>query len=487
MGSGRGGLGARSSRHLLGAHGKLNELNGIHPGHDPLSTGDAFELPAPNGWTMAERDPLSTFAVDVDTASYTHVRRQLRDGHVVEPQAVRVEEMVNYFRYDYPAPTQDDFAVHLEAAQSPFEPGLKLLRVGLKAREPAEKDRKPIHLTFLVDVSGSMQGTDRLPLAKRSLRFLVDSLKPSDTVALCTYAGRVQRVLGPTPARERDRIHAGIEGLSAGGSTAMSSGLELAYSLAWESRVDGEESREVVLSDGDANVGRTAHGDMLESIAYYSDRGVTLSTIGFGVGNYKGSRMEQLANKGNGNAYYIDSFDEARRIFGEKIAGTLRVMARDTKVQVEFDPASVAKYRLVGYENRDVADEDFRNDKVDAGEVGLGHEVTAVYEVDLREPSPGWAKVRLRWKSEAGGPATERVFPLDPAQDRAEFSQVSKSFARAVAVAALGENLRKSPFAESWTLQAGKRIAEASLDKERPDELELLELYGIATAELAHR
>jgi len=449
-------------------------------GEDPRGNTEQYVSPGLNLWTDADKDALSTFAVDVDTGSYTIVRRKLREGGLPPPAAVRVEEFVNYFHYDYPAPTDLPFRVALEAAPSPFEKNLMLLRVGMKGMEAKAGVRKPLHLTFLVDTSGSMQAADKMGLVKRSLRFLVDQLGDQDTVALTTYAGSVREVLRPTGMRERARIHEAIEALSAGGSTAMGTGLELAYRQAWDNFKQGHENRVIVLSDGDANVGRTSHGDMLTSIAWYAQRGVTLSTIGFGRGNYKDHKMEQLANKGNGNYYYIDTFSEAKRVFGEKLSGTLQVIAKDVKIQVEFPPKAVKKYRLVGYENRDIADRDFRNDKVDAGEIGAGHTVTALYEVEVVNPRTAWAIARVRWKAPDGDRAEEREFAIDGSMMRESFARTSADTRRAVAAAALAENLRKSPFRESWTMQKARELAQSSLSRESPEELELMELIDRA-------
>jgi len=427
-------------------------------------------------WVNASEDALSTFAIDVDTASYTIARRKLREGVLPPPASVRLEEFVNYFRYDYPQPTDAAFRVDLEASPSPFDADKTVLRVGIQGKTVSAEERKPVHLTFLVDTSGSMHSADKLGLVKRSLRFLVDQLQDEDTVALSTYAGSVREVLSPTGMAQRATIHEAIEGLEAGGSTAMSSGLELAYKLATRNAKAGAVNRVIVCSDGDANVGATAHGDMLSSIAKYAADGITLSTIGFGMGNYKDHRMEQLADKGNGNYYYIDTFSQAKRVFGEQVMGTLQVIAQDVKVQVEFDPKLVEQYRLLGYENRHVADHDFRNDKVDAGEIGAGHSVTALYEVKVRQPKSKWATVRIRWKQPGGGDASETAVPMDAELLRASFEDTSAGFRRAVAAAALAENLRQSPHAKVWTIEKARSIAQRSMDRERPEELELLEL-----------
>jgi Ca-activated chloride channel family protein len=433
-------------------------------------------------WEFADKDNLSTFSIDVDTASYTIARRKLNEGRLPPPAAVRTEEFVNYFEYGYAPPkdTRVPFAVHMEATPSPFEKGLSLLRIGIKGYEAVGKARKPVHLTFLVDTSGSMNSADKIGLLKKSLRHLVDQLKPTDTVALCTYAGSVREVLAPTGMNQRAKIHRAIEALTSGGSTAMGSGLQLAYKLAYKNFKGGSVNRVIVCSDGDANVGRTSHGDMLSSIKHYADEGVTLSVIGFGMGNYKDHRMEQLANKGNGNYYYIDTFSEAKKVFGKNLMGTLQVIAKDVKIQVEFDKQAVKKYRLVGYENRDIADRDFRNDKVDAGEIGAGHTVTALYELELTEPRARFATVRLRWKQPQGVKADERAYPFDPNELKSSFAAASADFRRAVAAAALAENLRNSPFKESWTIAKAKQLAQQSLSKESKEELELIQLIDKA-------
>ncbi|MFH1810093.1 MAG: von Willebrand factor type A domain-containing protein [Pseudomonadota bacterium] len=434
-----------------------------------------------NPWTDTATDNLSTFAVDVDTASYTIARRKLREGSLPPPASVRTEEFVNYFKYSDAPPKSGPFNVNLEAAPSPFDDKLTILRVGVKGMEAKGKDRKPVHLTFLVDTSGSMHSEDKIGLLKRSLRFLVDQLQPGDTVALTTYAGSTRVVLTPTGMSDKKKIHDAIEGLSAGGSTAMASGLELAYQQAYENIKGKSVNRVIVCSDGDANVGATKHGDMLTSIKKYAEEGITLSTIGFGMGNYKDTTMEQLSNKGNGNYYYIDGFSQAKRVFGADLMGTLQVIAKDVKIQVEFDKKAVKRYRLVGYENRDIADEDFRNDKVDAGEIGSGHNVVALYEVEVTDPKASWATVRVRWKQPEGSKADEKAFTVTSSTMKKNFKAASPDLRRAVAAAALAENLRGSPFKNIWTLQKAQEIARSSLQKENEEEMELIELIDIAT------
>lgn len=409
-----------------------------------------------NPWVDAKTDHLSTFAADVDTASYSLARRALENGALPVPASVRPEEFVNYFKYDFAQPTgKTPFAVAMEAAPSPLHAGRHILRVGVATKAISTLERKPAHLVFLVDVSGSMNGPDRIELAKESLRTLTRNLKEEDTVSLVTYAGSTRVVLEPTGAAHKDKILAAIEDLRAAGSTGMASGIDLAYDRAAKSLKPGHISRVIVLSDGDANVGPHTHDDLLKIIAGRAKEGVTLSTIGFGVGNYRDTLMEQLANKGNGNNFYIDSQSQAKRVFETQLTQLLDVVAKDVKLQVDFDPAMVARYRLVGYENRDIKDDDFRQDKVDAGEVGAGHQVTALYEVELtakgKQAQAPLGSIRIRHKEPQGATATEAAFPMvgGPA---ASFANSSSDFRFAFAVAAFADYLRGSEDAEHWNL-----------------------------------
>jgi Ca-activated chloride channel homolog len=427
---------------------------------------DRFRDWGRNPWVDASKDHLSTFAADVDTASYTIARRKLNEDQLPPAAAVRVEEFVNYFRYQFPAPASDNpFAVVMDAAPSPLSPGKHILRVAVATRAKSVAERKPAHLVFLVDVSGSMSAPDRLDLAKRSLRILTNNLKDGDTVSLVTYAGSSRVVLPPTGLDKKGAILAAIEELRSGGSTAMGSGIDLAYQQAMLGLKPGSISRVIVCSDGDANVGSHTHADLLKIIAGRAKEGVTLSTIGFGMGNYKDEVMEQLANKGNGNNYYIDSLSAARKVFQDQLGSTLEVVAKDVKLQVDFDPTIVARYRLVGYENRDVRDDDFRNDKVDAGEVGAGHQVTALYEVELtdkggRSGAP-LGGVRIRHKAPRGEKATEAAFPMvgGPA---ASFANAPVDLRFAFAVAAFADVLRNGQDAEHWDLAKIRDYARAA-------------------------
>lgn len=427
--------------------------------------------------------PLSTFAVDVDTASYAIARRKLREGIRPPKEAVRAEEFLNAFDYGYAPPAAGSaapFAVHLAAAPSPYEQGHHLLRVALKGKAVTAAERVPVHLVYLVDTSGSMNGPDRIGLAQKSLHLLTDALRQGDTVALCTYAGSVRKVLSPTGVEHKAQIHGAIDQLTAGGSTAMASGIDLAYQLANETFVKGHVNRVIVLSDGDANVGSTSHVEILKQIAQYKEKGITLSTVGFGSGNYQDTMMEQLADKGDGNYVYIDSEKQAKKVFVDQLDGLLQVIARDVKVQVAFDPAVVEKYRLVGYENRAVADKDFRNDKVDGGEIGAGHSVTAVYDVVLKKTDASPLTVRLRWKKPLGAdPSTEVAVPMPASAILATWVEADARFRLAAAVTGLAELLRESPYAKGWSFATVRAVAkDAKVDA--TEHAELLELIGRA-------
>lgn len=430
-------------------------------------------------WTRAAEDRLSTFAVDVDTGSYTIVRKKLLAGEPVPPDAVRVEEFLNYFRYaDAPPDGSAPFAIHTELAPSPWRRGSHLLRVALKGREVGA-ERKTAHLVFLVDVSGSMAEADKLPLVKQSLRLLVDALRPDDTVALVTYAGSTRVVLEPTRLSRRSEILEAVAGLEAGGSTAMASGIDLAYGQAMRTVSPESVSRVIVLTDGDTNVGPTSFEELLAIIAGRAREGVTLSAIGVGMGNYKDSLLEQLADKGDGNYFYVDGVAQARRVFQEQLSGTVEVIARDAKVQVDFDPALVERYRLVGYDNRAVADSAFRDDEVDGGEIGSGHAVTALYELVLRgeRASGDLAVVRVRAKPARGGEAGEWTQAVAGSAARTSFASASADFRFAAAVMAAAEILRRSPDAEGWDLGEVRAVARAAAG-DSPERAELVSLLA---------
>ena len=415
-----------------------------------------------NPFLEARQNPLSTFSIDVDTASYANVRRLLASGTRPPKDAVRIEELVNYFPFRYPGPTGDaPFAVHAEVLACPWSPTHRLLKLGLKGRELETHTRPAANLVFLLDVSGSMGDPRKLPLLKKALQLLVAQLREDDRVAIVVYAGASGLVLPSTPGSERSRILASLEELTAGGSTNGAAGIQLAYRTAEENfRKDGI-NRVILATDGDFNVGTSSEGELTRLIEEKAKSGVALTVLGFGMGNYKDSMLEKLADRGNGNYAYVDTLQEAKKVLVEQASGTLVTIAKDVKLQLEFNPARVQAYRLIGYENRLLRSEDFNDDLKDAGELGAGHTVTALYEVvpvgervDLplvdplkyqRPSTPAGGgdellTVKLRYKHPVGESSRLLSFvvpdALTPASPDARF---------AAAVAEFGMLLRDSP------------------------------------------
>ena len=445
--------------------------------------GETYEGVAENDFVEVARAPLSTFSVDVDTASYSNTRRFLKQGQLPPADAVRVEELINYFSYDYPQPTGGaPFSVTAEAADCPWNPRHKLVRVGLQGRRVAAEDLPPSNLVFLVDVSGSMQSENKLPLVKQSLRVLAEHLTGRDRVGVVVYAGSSGLVLPSTPGDSRGEILSAVEQLEAGGSTNGGEGLRLAYRVARENLRPGGINRVVLATDGDFNVGVTSDDELVRLVEAERRNGISLSVLGFGMGNLKDSRMEKLADKGDGNYAYVDTLAEARKVLGEQVGGTLYTIAKDVKVQVEFNPRHVAGYRLVGYENRLLRDEEFNDDRVDAGEIGAGHTVTALYEIvpagqrvragvdDLKyarrdAPAAGGGgellTVKLRYKEPEG--AESRLLSVGVADTAASHRNASADFKFAAAVAEFGMLLRDSPHKGRATYEGALELARDSL------------------------
>jgi Ca-activated chloride channel family protein len=335
-----------------------------------------------NPFLGAKANPLSTFSIDVDRASYANVRRFLAQGQRPPKDAVRIEELVNYFRYDYAGPSgRHPVAIHTELAPAPWQPAHRLLRIGVQGKKIDLREAPPNNLVFLIDVSGSMQPENKLPLLKRAFRLLVDELREQDRVAIVVYAGAAGLVLPPTSGAEKTKLHAAIEALEAGGSTAGGQGIQLAYEVARRSYLKAGNNRVILATDGDFNVGVSSTSELVRLVEEKREQGTFLTVLGFGMGNYKDGRLEQLADKGNGNYAYIDDLLEAKKTLVTELGGTLVTIAKDVKLQVEFNPARVAAYRLIGYENRLLRAEDFNDDRKDAGELGAGHTVTALYEI----------------------------------------------------------------------------------------------------------
>lgn len=450
--------------------------------------GDTFYRSAGvNPFVDTDEDRLSTFGLDVDTASYTVTRRYLEDGNLPVPESVRVEEFVNFFHYGDEPPTREDFAIRAEGAPTPFAgEGYRLLRFNIRGREIRPEDRKPAVLTFVVDISGSMEAENRLGLVKSSLGLLLDRLKPTDKVGLVVYGSEARVVLEPT--HDLGRVRAAVDALHTDGATNAEAGLLLGYDMANRYFRPEGNNRILLCSDGVANVGTTGPGSILEQIGKEARKGIELTTLGFGMGNYNDHLMEQLANKGDGRYAYLDTLEEARRVLVEELEGTLETIAKDAKVQVAFSPEVVDRWRLLGYENRDIADEKFRDDTVDAGEIGAGHSVTALYEVKLKPGMRGdkpLAEIRLRWRSEQSGRVREdskllRLSQLSPTWERA-----TPALRLASVAAEFAEILRGSYWARGSSLdelfRRGQLISvEQSESRRAQDVAELISLIGKA-------
>jgi Ca-activated chloride channel family protein len=410
---------------------------------------------------VVANEPVSTFSVDVDTGAYTNARRFISEGQMPPKAAVRTEEFVNYFRYDYQRPDSiaQPFTVNTDVAVTPWNANSRLVRIGLAGYEMPEQERPPANLVFLLDVSGSMASSDKLPLVKTAMRQLAGMLTDKDRVSIVVYAGAAGLVLEPT--NDEGKIRDALNQLEAGGSTAGGAGIELAYRVAEANRIEGGVNRVILATDGDFNVGTSDRESLVELIEKKRETGVTLSVLGFGRGNLNDAMMEQVANNGNGNYSYIDSALEARKVLGDEMGATLFTIAKDVKIQVEFNPAVISQYRLVGYENRLLREEDFDNDAIDAGDIGAGHQVTAIYEVvpvgqkgwiparryedkpDARasELSAEAAYVKLRYKLPDGEKSTLRTYTV-PTSALNTTRAPGGDFAFASAVAAFGQKLR---------------------------------------------
>ena len=455
---------------------------------EPAASGEfnteAYDRIYENPFLLVRQAPRSTFSIDVDTASYANVRRFLSGGVLPPKDAVRIEEMVNYFPYDYQPPDDETpFAARIEVAACPWNSGHRLARIGLKGREVAAEQRPAANLVFLLDVSGSMRDANKLPLLKSAMRMLVGQLSGRDRVAIAVYAGGSGLVLPSTSCEEKAAILAALDQLEAGGSTNGGEGIRLAYAVAQENFAREGINRVILCTDGDFNVGTTNQGDLTRLIEEKAASGVFLTVLGFGMGNYKDSTLEKLADKGNGNYGYVDTIHEARKLLVEQLAGTLVTIAKDVKIQVEFNPAQIGAYRLIGYENRMLRDEDFRDDTKDAGEIGAGHTVTALYELapageemnlpavdplkyqDAAEPSPAARSdeiltLKLRYKEPDGDASQELVFPVtDPGTPLAD---ATADFRFAASVAAFGMLLRDSPHKGEATYDLVLDLADAA-------------------------
>jgi Ca-activated chloride channel family protein len=438
-----------------------------------------------NPFLEASRAPLSTFSIDVDTASYSNTRRFLTEGQLPPRDAVRIEELVNYFSYDYPQPEGSaPFSVKAEVAECPWNTQHRLVQIGLQGKKVSTENMPPANLVFLVDVSGSMGEPRKLPLVKSGLRTLVEQLSARDRVAVVTYAGASGLALPSTPGDRKDEIFNAVNRMESGGSTNGGAGIKLAYQVAEQNFIRGGTNRVILATDGDFNVGVTGDEELVSLIEEKREKGVSLSVLGFGTGNLNDSMMEKLADKGNGNYAYIDSESEARKALGEQAAGTLLTIAKDVKIQVEFNPRLVAGYRLIGYENRLLAAKDFNDDRKDAGEIGAGHTVTALYEIvpagqklenpgvdELKYAQPTDAPqgtgagelmtVKLRYKEPDG--VESKPLNVGVLDSRAAYANASADFKFAASVAEFGMLLRGSRYKGQASYDAAAQLARASL------------------------
>ena len=430
---------------------------GLNPPNGAAYDDVFFQEYGTNPFIDTEDDNLSTFGMDVDTASYSVTRRYLRDGHLPPREAVRVEEFVNAFNYEYMPPSKDAFSVNIESAATPYGENerYQLVRIGIQGRVVSDENRKDATLTFIIDVSGSMAMENRLGLVKRSLTLLVEQLRQGDKVAIVVYGTNARIVLPHTGIEAREEILDAINRLEPEGATNAEEGLKVGYRLALQNARVGRINRVILCSDGVANVGETGADAILKNIRAYVEEGITLTTVGFGMGNFNDVLMEQLANNGNGSYAYVDNLNEAQRIFVENLTGTLQIIAKDAKVQVEFNPQNVSRYRLLGYENRSLADDDFRKDDVDAGEIGSGHSVTALYEIKLHEGASGHlAKVSIRYEDPDTYNVSEISRDISSTELKLTFEEASLQFQLAASVAEFAEILRESYWAQEGSLDA---------------------------------
>lgn len=452
-----------------------NSIPSIEPNQED------YELFVENQFTSPKSEPLSTFSIDVDNASYTNIRRFINQGQTVPKDAVRVEEMVNFFKYNYEKPTGNHpFAIATEYGECPWNEKHKLVKIGLQGEEIPTDELPNSNFVFLIDVSGSMNSQNKLPLLKESMKVLVNQLRKNDNVAIVVYAGAAGMVLPPTSGDEKETIIKALDKLSAGGSTAGGAGIELAYKIAYENFIKGGNNRVILATDGDFNVGASSNKDMETLIEEKRKSGVFLTCLGYGMGNYKDSKMETLANKGNGNYAYIDNIQEANRFLGKEFKGSMFAIAKDVKIQIEFNPKHVQSYRLIGYENRKLRPEDFKNDAIDAGELGSGHTVTALYEIiptgvesnfnqdiaDLKyseikiapkDYSDELATIRFRYKKPDSEKSIEMVETIK--NNVFSLAKTSEDFKFSAAVAWFGLKLRDSKLVTNKTSKDIKALA----------------------------
>ncbi|MEM9819983.1 MAG: VWA domain-containing protein [Bacteroidota bacterium] len=472
----------------------------------PPTLRERYETNAENEFQSPLRHPYSTFSIDVDQASYSNVRRFLMDGTQPPANAIRIEEMINYFDYDYSQPKGErPFSINMELAQCPWNGQHQLLHIGLQGREIPKSNLPPNNLVFLLDVSGSMEDHNKLPLLKTAFKLLVKALRPQDRVAIVVYAGASGVVLPSTSGKQKKSILLALDQLQSGGATGGASGIQLAYKVARQNFLKGGNNRVILATDGDFNVGPSSDEELVRLIEQKRDQGISLSVLGFGTGNYQDAKMEKLADNGNGNYAYIDNVTEAHKVLVKAFSSTLFTIAKDVKLQIEFNPNRVKGYRLIGYENRRLADEDFNNDQKDAGELGAGHSVTALYEIIPTGSSENlsttidplkyqkkrmgltntneWMTLKLRYKA----PNAQKSQKIEQAltTEVSSWQSSSENFRFSAAVASFGMNLRHSKYKGQMTYPQILEMARSARGKDemgyRSEFLKLVELaeaYG---------
>ena len=448
----------------------------------PSVSGETYNKVPENHYKTTAQNAVSTFSIDVDTAAYSNTRRYLRGNRLPPSSAVRIEEFINYFNYDYKDPSAEvPFSIHTEVAAAPWAPKHQLLKVGLQGYRMHESEQPKRNLVFLVDSSGSMSSHNKLPLLKEGLKMLTKTMGEDDRISIVAYAGSAGTVLRPTSGHDQDAILSSLDRLSSGGSTNGGQGIELAYKLAAENFDPNAINRIILASDGDFNVGMTSKEALIELIEQKRKGGVYLSVLGFGSGNLKDATMEQLADKGNGNYSYIDSAMEAKKVLVDEGGSTLITIAKDVKIQVKFNDKAVESYRLIGYENRMLAKEDFENDKVDAGELGPGHSVTALYEIALKPGHGGDKLVDVRLRYKLPDASESKLIKHTQRASRSKMASGSSEMRFAAAVAAFGLLLKKSEHKGSLSWRQLQRLAEDAVGQ-HPSKYrqEFLELVGIA-------
>lgn len=481
------GYGKQKKESLMGDMAITGNFNQVFSPSFPDFNTEAYNAINENEFKNTSDHPLSTFSADVDAASYSNIRRFIQSGQLPPKDAVRIEEMINYFGYNYPEPKGDEpVSITTEMSEAPWNKNHRLVKIGLKAKSISTEKLPASNLVFLIDVSGSMQGANRLELLKTSMKLLTNQLRPNDKVAIVVYAGAAGLVLPSTPGNQQIKIKEALNKLEAGGSTAGGAGIKLAYETAQENFIKGGNNRVILATDGDFNVGVSSDGDMQRIIEEQRKTGIFLSVLGFGTGNFKDSKMEILANKGNGNYAYIDNLNEAKKVLINEFGATLFTVAKDVKLQVEFNPTQVAAYRLVGYENRLLNTEDFKNDLKDAGEMGAAHTVTALYEVIMQGVDDEFVKktdalkyqtkrqvklsdelltIKMRYKNPDENKSKELSVSLANQFNKMENASVDFKFA--AAVAQFGLLLRNSEFKQNATFEQCIALARAGKGEDK--------------------